>query len=171
MLRALIMACLAVSLAVPSFAQMNRPMGPNGPGPGPEKCDRCDMDGRGSMMGDMMGNCLRNADKLGLSDDQVSKITPVHRELQKKMIRAKADLEIARIELKEIMAVKDFDLDKAAAQVKKIEDIKTGKHLEMLKSMKEVRSILTDEQFKKMKKMMPMMREHDRRPGKMMKKK
>ena len=30
----------------------------------------------------------------------------------------------AEIELKEIMEVKDFDLDKASAQVKKIEDLK-----------------------------------------------
>jgi len=122
-------------------------------------------------MGGMMGMCLKNADKLGLTDDQVNKITPIHREMQKKMIRAKADLEIARIELKEIMAVKDFDLEKAGAQVRKIEDIRTNKHLEMLKSMKEVRSILTDEQFKKMKKMMPMMMEPKRGQGRMMKKK
>ena len=54
------------------------------------------------------------------------------------------------------MEVKDFDLEKASAQVKKIEDIRTAQHLEMLKSMKDVRSILTDEQFKKMKEMMHM---------------
>ena len=171
MVRALIMACLAVSLAIPSFAQMNKPMKHNGPGPGMGTCDLCTMDGRGDMMGGMMGKCLQNADKLGLTDDQVNKITPIHRELQKKMIRYKADIEIAAIELKEIMDKKDFDLEKASAQVKKIEELKTNKHLEMLKSMKEVRSILTDEQFNKMKKMMPMMMEHKKRPGKMMKKK
>jgi len=169
MVRTLLLACLAVSLAIPSFAQMNRPMGPKGPGPG--MCDMCAMGGQGDMRDGMMGMCLKHAEKLGLSDEQVNKITPIHREMQKKMIRAKADLEIARIELKEIMAVKDFDLEKAGAQVKKIEDIKTNKHLDMLKSMKEVRSILTDEQFKKMKQMMPMMMEHGKQPGKMMMKK
>ena len=54
----------------------------------------------------------------------------------------------------EIMEVKDFDLEKASAAVKKIADIKTAHHLEMLKAMKEMRAVLTDEQFKKMKKMM-----------------
>jgi Spy/CpxP family protein refolding chaperone len=53
----------------------------------------------------------------------------------------------------EIMEVKDFDLEKASAAVKKIADIKTAHHLEMLTAMKEMRSILTDEQFKNMKKM------------------
>jgi Spy/CpxP family protein refolding chaperone len=69
------------------------------------------------------------------------------------------------------MEVKDFDLEKASAQVKKIEDIRTAQHLEMLKSMKDVRSILTDEQFKKMKQMMHMKIEGCEPPKKMMKKK
>ena len=53
----------------------------------------------------------------------------------------------------EIMEVKDFDLEKASAAVKKITEIKTAHHLEMLKAMKEMRTALTDEQFKKMKRM------------------
>ena len=73
--------------------------------------------------------------------------------MQKKQIRFKSDLKIAEIELMEIMEVKDFDLDKATAAVKKIEDMKTARHLEMLKAMKDMRTILTDEQFKNMHKM------------------
>ena len=81
---------------------------------------------------------------------------PVHFEMQKKQARHIADLKIAKIELMEIMEVKDFDLEKATAGVKKIEGIKTAHHLEMFKAMKEMRAILTDEQFKKMKKILPM---------------
>ena len=121
-------------------------------------------------MGDMMGMCLEHADKIGLTDEQIKKITPIHREMQKKQIRFKADLKIAEIELMEIMEVKDFDLEKATAAVKKIADMKTAHHLEMLKSMKEVRSILTDEQFQKMKKMMPMKMGEKKPAKKMMKK-
>jgi len=125
-------------------------------------CHMCNMDG----MGGMMGKCLQHADEMGLTDDQINKITPIHREMQKKMIRYRSDLEIAQVELKEIMDVKDFNLEKANAQIKKIEDIRTNKHLEMLKSMKEVRSILTDEQFKKMKKLMPNMMDNQQCPVK-----
>lgn len=107
-------------------------------------------------MDDMMGMCLEHADQLGLTDEQIMKMKPAHSEMQKKQARFKADLKIAQIELAEIMDVKDFDLEKANAAVKKIETIKTAHHLEMLKHMKEVRTIVTDEQFKKMKKMMPM---------------
>ena len=164
MKRTVIAACMALALATPAFAHMG-------------DCDMCDLKGgmgRGDMMGDrmddMMGACLKNAAKIGLSDEQTGKIKPIHREMQKKQAKYKADLKIAQIELREIMEVKDFDLDKATAAVKKIEDVKAAHHLEMLKSMKEVRSILSDDQFKKMKKMMPMMME-GKRPGKMMKKK
>lgn len=114
--------------------------------------------GMGQMdgMGDMMGTCLSNADKMGLNDEQVAKLKPLHNEMQKKQARFKADLKIAELELMEIMEVKDFDLEKANAATKKIEELKTAHHLEMLKHMKEVRASLTDEQFSKMKKMMPM---------------
>lgn len=52
------------------------------------------------------------------------------------------------------MEIKDFDLEKASAAVKKLSDIKNAHHLEMLKSMKEARSILTEDQFEKMKQLM-----------------
>jgi Spy/CpxP family protein refolding chaperone len=109
-------------------------------------------------MGDMMGMCIANADKIGLTDDQITKMKPIHREMQKKQARFKADLKIAEIELMEIMEVKDFDLEKANAAVKKIAEIRTAHQLEMLKAMKEMRTILTDEQFAKMKKMMMTMK-------------
>ena len=173
MLKLFVTACLAVVLASPAFAQMNMPMGEHREGHHGhmEMCNMCNMDGKGDMMGDMMHRCLELADKLGLSDEQMNKVKPIHREMQKKQAQYMADLKIAQIEMMEIMDVKDFNLDKATAQVKKIGDIKTAQHLEMLKSMKEVHSILTDEQFKKMKKMMHMKREECKPPKKMMKKK
>jgi Spy/CpxP family protein refolding chaperone len=130
------------------------------------------MMGTGSMdrMDDMMGICIEHADRIGLTDEQLMKMKPAHRDMQKKQARFKADLKIAEIELTEIMEVKDFDLDKAGAAVKKIADIKTAHHLEMLKAMKEMRNMLTDDQFKKMQKMMPM-KSDMKKPSKKMTKK
>ena len=121
-------------------------------------------------MGDMMHKCLEHADKLGLSEEQINKIKPIHREMQKKQARYTADLKIAQIDMMEIMEVKDFDLEKATTAVKKIADIKTAHHVEMLVLMKQVHSILTDEQFKQMKKM-HMKMEGNKPDKKMMKKK
>jgi Spy/CpxP family protein refolding chaperone len=152
MKRIVLALLLTVFLAVPAFSQMmDMPMMEHGDGPGM-------MGGMGGegMMGDMMGMCLKHAEMMGLTDDQMNKMKPVHFEMQKKQARHNADLKIAKIELMEIMEVKDFDLEKATAGAKKIEGIKTAHHLEMFKAMKEMRAVLTDEQFKKMKKMMPM---------------
>jgi Spy/CpxP family protein refolding chaperone len=171
MMNVLLTMCMALVLASPAFAQMkDMPMEHRGPGH-MDMCNMCTMHGPGDGMGDMMSKCLEHADKLGLSEEQINKIKPIHREMHKKQIRFKADLEIAEIELKEIMEVKDFDLEKATAGVKKIEEIKTAQHLEMLKSMKDVRSILTDEQFKKMHKMMHMKMECNKPAKSTMKKK
>jgi Spy/CpxP family protein refolding chaperone len=117
-------------------------------------------------MGDMAGMCIEHADMMGLTDDQIMKMKPIHREMQKKQARFKADQKIAEIELMEIMDVKDFDLEKASSAVKKIAEIKTAHQLEMLKAMKEMRTLLTDEQFKKMKKKMMPMKAGEKKPVK-----
>jgi Spy/CpxP family protein refolding chaperone len=159
-------ALLAFTLPVPAFSQMkDMPMKGHGGGHG-------QMMEMGTMekMGNMMGMCMEHAEMMGLTDDQVMKMKPVHTEMQKKQARFKADKKIAEIELMEIMEVKDFDLEKASAAVKKIADIKTAHHLEMLKAMKEMRTVLTDEQYKKMKKMMPMKMDEKKPAKKMMKK-
>ena len=150
MKKVLLALLLTVVFASPAFSLMKDMEHKEGHG---QMMEMGNMDS----MGDMMNMCFEYAETLGLTDAQVNKITPIHREMQKKQAQYKADLKIAEIELVEIMEVKDFDLEKASAAVKKIEDIKTADHLEMLKSMKEVRNILTDEQFKKMKKIMPKM--------------
>ena len=162
-----VVALLAFSVPVPAFSKMTgMSMKEHGEGHG-------QMMGMGNMdkMGDMMGMCIEHADELGLTDDQIMKLKPVHREMQKKQAQFKADVKIAEIDLMELMEVKDFDLEKASAQVKKIADIKTAHRLEMLKDMKEVRTILTDEQFKKMQKMMMSMRMGEKKPAKRMMKK
>ena len=139
MKKLLLSLLLMVAFAVPAFSQtMNMPRKETG---------------YIYRMGNMTDMYLRNADKIGLTDEQISKIMPIHHEMHKKQARFKADVKIAAIELVEIMEVKDFDIDKANAAIKKIADIKTAYSLDMLKPMKEVRTILTDEQFQKIKKM------------------
>ena len=157
---------LALSVPMPAFSQMkDMPMRQQGRESGPMMMGMGNMD----MMGEMMGMCLMHVEKMGLTDDQIAKMKPGHSEMQKKQVQFKADLKIAEIELRDIMEVKDFDLEKARAAVIKIGEIKVAHHLEMLKAMKEMRAIVTEEQFKNMKKMMPM-KKGAKKPAKMMKK-
>jgi Spy/CpxP family protein refolding chaperone len=160
MKRIVLSLLLTVVLAAPAFSQMT------------DRSMQEHREGHGQMMergnrGDMMGRCIGQADKMGLTDDQIMRMKPLHSEMQKKHARFKADLKIAKIELMDIMEVKDFDLDKASSAVKKIAEIKTAHHLGMLRAMKEMRTILTDEQFKRMQKMMSM-RMCEKRPAKRM---
>jgi Spy/CpxP family protein refolding chaperone len=165
---------LTVAFAVPAFSEMKDMKMMEHKEGHEQKMGMCNMCGmemdKMDGMKDMSGMCLEHAKKMGLSDEQINKIKPIHWAMEKANARYKADLKIAEIDMMEIMDVKDFDLDKANAAVQKIAAIKTAHHLEMLKSMKEVRSILTDEQFKKMKTMMNSMMMDGKKPEKMMKK-
>ncbi|MDD2309569.1 MAG: hypothetical protein PHH91_08310 [Desulfuromonadaceae bacterium] len=158
-------ALLSLSAPLPAFSQMmDKPMKQQRAGHG-QMMEMGNMD----KMGDMMGMCIQHADMIGLTDEQIMKMKPLHSEMQKRQARFKADLKIAEIELMDILEVKDFDLQKAESAVKKIAEIKTAHHLELLKNMKEMRTILTDEQFNNMKKMM-VMKPGVKKPVKMMKK-
>lgn len=151
MLKALLAVVLIAGLAEPALAQMQSSMGTQkGMQHRHMQMSGMSMEGQG----EMGGSCLDYADKIGLTDEQLDKLTPIHREMEKKGIQYRADLRIAQIELQEIMEVKDFDLEKADLQVKKIEALRASHHLEMLKLMKEAHSVLTDDQFKKMKRLM-----------------
>lgn len=144
---------LTVIFAAPAFSQMmDKSMKGHREGQR-QKMEMGNMD----KMGNMMDMCINHADMMGFTNDQIMTIKPLHREMQKKQARFKADLKIAKIDLMEIMEVKDFDIEKANAAVKNIAEIKTTHHLGMLKTAKEMRTLLTDEQFKKMQKMMTMM--------------
>jgi Spy/CpxP family protein refolding chaperone len=157
-------ALLALSMPVAAFSEMKEmPMKEHQEGHG-AMMEMGHMD----KMGDMMNMCIMHADKMGLSDEQVAKMKPLHREMQKKQVRFKADLKIAEIDLMEIMEVKDFDLEKASSAINKIADRITAHHLEMLKVMKEMRAALTDEQFAKMKKMMMTMKMDEKKHSKKM---
>ena len=162
-------ALLAFSAPMPAFSEMKDISMKGHRGDHGRMMEKCNMDKMEMMdMHDMMGMCCEHADKMGLTDEQSMKMKPIHSEMQKKNARFKADLKIAQIELKDIMDVKDFDLEKAGSAVKKIADIKTAHHLEMLSAMKEMRTILTDEQYKKMK-TMKHMEMGDKKPGMRMK--
>jgi len=158
---------MTVAFAVPAFAQMHDK---ESKGHKECACHEQHMEKRGMHRhGHMLGMLIMHADKFGLSDDQVTKLKGIQRATAKRMIQLEADKKIARIDLMEIMAVKDFDLEKANTVAQKISDIQKDKRLEKLKAIKEVRNVLTDEQFKKTeemkRKMMggkkPEMKKHD----------
>ncbi len=88
---------------------------------------------------------------LGLDEKQKEAIKEINSKVMKSTIRKRADIEITRIELKDILDRETVDLSAAEAAVKKTETLMAEIHLMHIKAMEEIKSKLTPEQRKKFK--------------------
>ncbi len=93
---------------------------------------------------------------LGLDEKQKAEIDSIMTGHMKDVIKKKADLQIAKIDLKNILSKDPMDMKAAESKLKEIEAIKTAMILAHLNAHQEVKSVLTPEQRKKMKEMMEM---------------
>lgn len=96
--------------------------------------------------------------ELGLDQKQVESIHEIVDSTTKEMIKKRADLLIAWIDLEDILHREPLDLNAAESQMKKIEAMKTDMFMTHLKSMEEIKSQLTPEQRSKLKEMFQMHR-------------
>jgi Spy/CpxP family protein refolding chaperone len=120
-----------------------------------------DMPMMGGMMGDemeegMMGaghhtwKCLAH---LGLDEKQKEAVREIKQRVMKATIRKKADQEIARIELKDLLEKDPVDMTAVEAKLKQIDAMRTDIQLSHIKAKEEIKAQLTPEQRKKMKEM------------------
>ena len=86
---------------------------------------------------------------LGLDEKQNEAVQAIHFRTKKEMVRKRADVQVAEIELKEILSKDPVDLKAAEAAVKKIEGIKSEMRMLHIKTMEEIKANLTPEQKKK----------------------
>jgi Spy/CpxP family protein refolding chaperone len=98
-------------------------------------------------MGPFMSKRLMN---LGLNEKQNEAIKEINRKVLKSAIRKRADLEIAGIELRDILDKDSVDLTAVEALLKKIESLNADIHFLHIKAMEEIKALLTLEQKKKM---------------------
>ncbi len=94
--------------------------------------------------------------QLGLNDKQKEQIDGIITRTKKDMIKRKADLQIAKIDLKNILSKDPVDMKAAESQIREIEAMKTAMMLAHLNAVEEGKSLLTSEQRAKMKKIMQM---------------
>jgi Spy/CpxP family protein refolding chaperone len=87
--------------------------------------------------------------KLGLDEKQMKSVREIHFRTMKEMVKKKADLKVAKIELQEILSKDPVDMAAAETAVKKAESLKSEMKMMHIKAMEEVKSNLTDEQKKK----------------------
>ena len=94
--------------------------------------------------------------RLGLDEKQKAEVDRMMTAHMKDVIKKKADLEIAKLELKSILSKDPMDMKAAESKMKEIEAIKTAIFLSHLNVHQEIKSVLTPEQQAKMKDMMEM---------------
>ncbi len=115
--------------------------------------DKC-MDG-GMGMTDMHP-MLERLKALGLDEKQTSEVKAVHFRVMKEMIRKRADMQVATMELREILGMTPVDMKAAEAKVRQIETLRGDMQIMHIQAREEVKGKLNPEQRKKFETMMPM---------------
>jgi len=104
------------------------------------------MAGKG-MRGEQM--MAEKFEALGLDENQKVTVKAIHLKTKKEMIKKKADVDVAQIELKELLGKDPVDLQAAEAKVKQIESLKTDMKMTHIRAREEIKKVLTPEQKKK----------------------
>ncbi len=136
-----------------------------GGGGGMQGCMMGGMEHEGMGMGGMHGGGMMMDDdhpmwkhlmNLGLDDKQKDALRALRSRTMKEMARKRADMQIAGIELRDLLDKDPVDMKAVEAAAKKKESLKTEMFLAHIKAREEMKSILTADQRKKLKEMMHM---------------
>ncbi len=92
---------------------------------------------------------LDRADALDLTTVQVGKLKAILSECRKENIRKAADVQIARLELKDLMNEVDWTLKTAESLIRQIQTLEGDMLVRHLQAVVEARGVLTAEQLKK----------------------
>lgn len=93
-------------------------------------------------------------EELGLSETQASQLMKLRSEERKAHIRRRADLEIGRLELNELLEAPQVDERAVAAKVKELADLQAAALRARVDTRLAVRKALTPEQHDKLKSLM-----------------
>jgi Spy/CpxP family protein refolding chaperone len=98
--------------------------------------------------------------KLDLDANQEEEIREIRISMVKNMIRKKADIRIARLELHELLHKEPVDMAAVESQVKKMESLRTSMILDTIKARQEIKLKLTPDQIKKLKELIRNSEQH-----------
>ncbi len=99
------------------------------------------------------GKIERLASELNLTDVQVATLKDQRTASQKDAIRLRADLEVARVELHELIDAAKPSENQVRQHVEKMGDFRTALMLNRVLGRLKMREVLTEEQFQKLKEM------------------
>jgi periplasmic protein CpxP/Spy len=108
----------------------------------------------GAMMMDDDHPMWKHLMGLGLDDKQKDALKALRSKTMKDMAKRMADMQIAGIELKDLLDKDPVDMKSVEASVKKNASLKTDMFLAHIKAHEEMKTILTPDQRKRLKEMM-----------------
>lgn len=92
-------------------------------------------------------------ERLNLSDEQLEKFRKIRSTYRKELIKRKANLKVAEIELWEHIDSKDLDMGKIEKKLNEVQEYQADVMLYRIKSLGEVKKLLSDEQYEGFRKM------------------
>ena len=108
-------------------------------------------DGRGIM--EREHHLWRSLMSVGLDEKQMEAVREIKSRVMKDTIRKRADLEVARIDLRDLLHKDQVDMSAAETTLKKMASLQTDIRLSHIKALEEIKTKLTPEQRKKFKEM------------------
>jgi Spy/CpxP family protein refolding chaperone len=90
---------------------------------------------------------------LQLSEDQIKKFSRIRSDYRKEMIKRKANLRVAELELWELIDTKDLDMSKTEKKVKEIQAMEADLMLYRIRALEQTRKFLSDEQYERFREM------------------
>lgn len=94
---------------------------------------------------------LENQEALGLSEDQIAKITSLKTEIKKNLILQEAESEVLAIDIKSKLHEDTLDVKGIDALIDKKYDLERANTKALIKSFSELKNVLTPEQKKTLK--------------------
>jgi Spy/CpxP family protein refolding chaperone len=99
------------------------------------------------------GGMGRGFAMLDLTDDQREKLKAVHEKQQRRDVQARADLEIARMDLRDLVQAEKPNTSAINAQIDKMAKLQAERRKAQVGTLLEARALLTPEQQKKLREM------------------
>ena len=94
---------------------------------------------------------LKFKEGMAITDDQAAKLQTIKTEYEKTKIRMKADMQLASLDLHELLRNDQGDLSAVESKLKHLFETRAALYLASVKAGREARAVLTDEQRARMK--------------------
>ncbi|MCA9472544.1 MAG: Spy/CpxP family protein refolding chaperone [Nitrospirales bacterium] len=94
---------------------------------------------------------LKFKDGMAITDEQAAKLRSVETEFKKEKIKMKAEVELANLDLHELLKNEESSLSDIEAKLKNVHNLEADLLMASIKAKREARAVLTDEQRSRMK--------------------